>query len=705
MYSSSEHASFYETSKTFLKKELKAENIQELRKLLRYHEWKYYVKNDPVLSDFEYDQLYKKLVSLELEHPSLITPDSPTQRVSPDLTNEFPSVAHRVPMLSLDNSYDAKDLLKFDEQVRKLTGHDGGLPVVYCVEPKYDGGSISLLYENDMLVRAATRGNGVYGEEITPNARIMPSIPLNAPFSKYGIRMAEIRGEAVISKNKFSQINSERELDGLTLLANPRNSAAGGLRTKDPLETRKREIECFAFHLGFASGFQDENMLAEINTHYDQINMLSMLGFKTSALNNMMADNIEQVIKKVNNWEIVREDFPYEIDGAVVKVNSFSLQQLCGSTQHHPRWAIAFKFKAKQATTTLVNVEYQVGKIGSITPVAKVTPVHLAGVTVSSISMHNEEFITSKDLRLGDKIIIERAGDVIPYIVKPLQELRNGSEKPIEFPQYCPINNTENKVALIREEDESAWRCPMCVCGAQDLQKIIFHVSKNAMNVDGFGKSNVERFFELGWIRDIGDIYNLNYNDIAALDGFGQKSAENLKSAIEKAKNNSLSQLLHSLTIHHLGKKASKLIAEQIESIFELSTWKEEDYTNIKDIGPVVAKNVMTYFSDPANMALLEKLQRYGVNIHQTENDRPIEVTQSAPLFNKTILFTGSLQQMTRDEATKRAINAGAKPLSAVSSNLNILVVGEKAGSKLKKASDLGTVEIWTEEEFLNRVS
>ena len=384
----------------------------------------------------------------------------------------------------------------------------------------------------------------------------------------------------------------------------------------------------------------------------------------------------------------------------VVKVNSREIQEKCGFTQHHPKWAIAYKFKAKQATTTLNQVVYQVGKIGSITPVAKVTPTQLAGVTVSSISLHNEEFITSKDLRLGDKIIIERAGDVIPYVVKSLADLRNGNEEVIKFPQYCPFDQS-GEIELVRADGEAAWRCPECKCGKQDLQKIIFHVSKDAMDIDGFGKSYVERFYELGWIRDISDVYNLDYEAIAQLEGFGSRSATNLEKSVTKAKTNPISRLLHSLSIHHLGKKASKLLAMQINSVFELQEWTMEDFTAIKDIGPVVAQNVIDYFSRPSNIELLRKMDSRGVNMTQTESDRPKEIASDAPLLGKTILFTGTLEQMTRNEAKQLAESLGAKNISAVSGNLDILVVGKKAGSKLKKAEALGTVQILTEAEFI----
>lgn len=706
MFSAKEQKQKYELSKSFLKSEtISPLDIGLLRELLRFHEWKYYVQNDPVLSDFEYDHLYKKLEALEKDNPSLITLDSPTQRVASDLNEDFAPVRHTVPMLSLGNSYNAEDLYDFDKQIKKLINLNPDAAVEYCVEPKFDGGSIALVYENDYLVRGATRGNGIMGEEMTPNAKAIPSIPLKAEFSKLGIAKVELRGEALIRKDNFEIINKERANQGENLFANPRNAATGGLRMKDPNETRKRGLEAFIYQVGYAVDENGVDMLPTLKTHNKVIEMMGELGFKIPVSQRTVVKNIKGAIDFCKEWEAKRDDYEYEIDGMVVKVNSLELQERSGYTAHHPRWAIAYKFKAKQATTKMINIEYQVGKIGSITPVAKLEPVHIAGVTVSSVSLHNEEFITSKDLRIGDTVVVERAGDVIPYIVKSLPDLRDGSEKPVQFPEFCPINHTEEKVELIKEESESAWRCPNCVCGAQDLQKIIFHVSKVAMDIDGFGKSYVERFYEEKWIRDISDVYNLDYEKISKLEGFGERSAYKLEAAINKAKKNPIHKLLHSLSIHHLGKKASKLIAQEINHVLDLKTWTEETFTNIKDIGPVVAKNVIDYFSVPANIEMLEKMESYGVNLNQTEDDRPVEVADDAPLAGKTILFTGTLLQMGRKEAQELAIKNGAKNISAVSSNLDILVAGEKAGSKLKKATDLGTVQIMSEEEFLKLIS
>lgn len=700
MYSKEVQDQYFKLTKSFLNTGSREEDYHQLVEILNFHEWRYYVKNDPLISDFEYDQLYNQLVETETQNPSLIVENSPSQRVSSDLTNTFNTVRHYNPMLSLANSYNLDDLNEFAKQIRKLTGVDDEA-INYFVEPKLDGGSVALVYENDLFVRSATRGNGTEGEDITANMKTISSIPLKAAFSKHGIYRAELRGEAVISSEIFDKKNAEREKAGLDLFANPRNAATGGLRMKDPNESRKRGLEVFIFQLAYAVDENGNDVLPSLNNHTYTMELLDALGFKIPKKAKQLFNNIEGAFEACQEWEAEREAYSYEIDGAVVKVNEFDLQSLAGSTQHHPRWAIAFKFKAKQATTTLEDIEYQVGKTGAITPVAKVTPVHLAGVTVSSISLHNEEFIMQKDLRMGDKVLIERAGDVIPYVVKSFGELRTGLEVEVSFPKNCPSCNSD----LIKSEEQAAWRCINPHCPAQNLQKIIYHVSKEAMNIDGFGKSNVERFHEMGWLKDLSDVYQLDYSQVESLEGFGEKSVQKLEASIELAKKNPIHRLLNSLSIHHLGRKASKLIAENINSVFDLEHWDQEKFTEIKDIGPVVAENVIAYFSNPLNVEILRRMEEAGVNMLQTSEDKPKEIKLDAPLIGKTILFTGSLQNMSRKEAQKMAEEAGAKNISAVSSNLNILVVGEKAGSKLKKAEALGTVEIMTEDEFLEIVN
>ena len=714
MYAPDQQRTLFDLSKKLLDGTLAqadpARRIDDLQQVLRFHEWKYYVQNDPVVSDFEYDQLYKQLEALEAEHPDLITPDSPTQRVGKDLTGNFAQVAHLTPMLSLDNSYNAEDLSDFDEQVKKLCKLDKESDMAYCVEPKYDGGTIALVYENDRLVRAATRGNGAVGDEITANIRTLRSVPLQAGFSKSGIYKAELRGEALIRKEIFDKINKSRQDAGEQVFANPRNAATGGLRMKDPKETAERGLEAFLYQLGYAVDAEGQNIIERFHTHDESIHLLESLGFKTplaktSEQQHLPATktckNIAEVIEFCLQWQEYRDEYPYELDGMVVKVNDITLQERCGFTSHHPRWAIAFKFKARQATTKLRDVEFQVGKTGAVTPVAKLEPVHLAGVTVQNVSLHNEEFIRTKDLRIGDQVLVERAGDVIPYIVKSLPELRDGSEVPVQYPKNCPVCQS----VLVKPEDEAVWRCENAECEAQVLQRMIFHTSKHAMDIEGFGESTIERFYKLGWLHSIADMYRLDYDAIAQLDGFGEKSATKLRDAIEKARQNPIYRLLHSLSIHHLGQKGSKLIAAEIEHVLDLKDWDLEKYQTIKDVGPVLAKNVFYFFQNEHNIELLQTMEQCGVNLRQTDADKRPDAPTEGPLLGRSILFTGTLSQMTREEAEKRAVAAGATLASGVSKHLSILVVGEKAGSKLKKAQALETVEIWTEEEFLQVLS
>jgi DNA ligase (NAD+) len=716
MYPPEQQRALYDLSKKLLytpQADLFAENVAEraddLRRVIRYHEWRYYVQNNPVVSDFEYDQLYKQLEAIEEQFPELVSPDSPTQRVGKDLVETFEQVEHMIPMLSLDNSYNAADLRDFDESVKKLCKLEKDADVEYCVEPKFDGGTIAIVYENDSLVRAATRGDGYVGDDITLNIRTLKSVPLQAAFSKHGIAKAELRGEALIRKDIFEKINKKRQAAGEALFANPRNAATGGLRMKDPRETAVRGLEAFLYQLGYAVDGQGNDILEKFTSHDESIHLLRELGFKVPLHQpepgnhleeTKTCKNIEEAIAFCQAWQDFRDEYPYEIDGMVLKVNSLELQERCGYTSHHPRWAIAFKFRARQATTRLRDVEFQVGKTGAITPVAKLEPVPLAGVTVQNVSLHNEEFIRSKDIRIGDQVLVERAGDVIPYIVKSLPELRDGLEREIHYPKNCPVCHSE----LVKPEDEAIWRCENAECEAQVLARMIFHTSKHAMDIEGLGESTIEKFYKLGWLHSIADLYRLDYEKIAQLEGFGEKSAANLKAAVEKAKKNPIHRLLHSLSIHHLGRKGSTLLAAEVEHVLDLKNWDLEKYQTIKDIGPVLAQNVFNFFQNPHNIELLETMESLGVNLRQTDEDKKADLNADGPLFGKSILFTGTLSRMTREVAENLATKAGASLASGVSKHLSILVVGEKAGSKLKKAQELGTVEIWTEGEFLERI-
>ncbi|MBD0374792.1 MAG: NAD-dependent DNA ligase LigA, partial [Flavisolibacter sp.] len=535
-------------------------DIEVLREVLRFHEYRYYVLSDPLISDYEYDVLYKSLEALEKENPDLIVPDSPTQRVGKGLTKEFPTVQHLVPMLSLQNSYDSEDLIDFDRRARELTGMK---ELEYCVEPKFDGASISLVYEGDKLVRGATRGDGVRGDDITPNIRQIRTIPLTAKFSDYGLDTVEIRGEVLINKNNFKKFNEALAEQGLPPLANPRNAASGTLRIKDPLEVSRRKLEAFTYQISYyiASGKEGEPQ-----KHSETLELLWNLGFRSPYREMRVLNGISAVIDYCNAFEEQRDELPYEIDGMVIKVNDFALHERMGMTTHHPRWAIAYKFKARQATSKLLRVEYQIGRTGNVGPVAKIEPVAIGGVTVSSVSLFNEEVIREKDLRIGDTVLVERAGDVIPYIVKAFHELRTGDEMPIRFPTHCPACGTE----LYRAEEEAAWRCTNINCPEQVLERLMHFASKDALDIRGLGEANIKKFYQLGLLTSIPQIFQLDYEAIGQLEGFGKKSIENLKTAIENAKHQPLHRLIFALGIRYVGETMAKTLAQPVHHLLDL---------------------------------------------------------------------------------------------------------------------------------------
>jgi DNA ligase (NAD+) len=709
MYSASEQKTLYEQSKQLLTApnantlSMAKEQVAQLSKVLIYHEWRYYVLDDPILSDEEYDRLYKSLERLEAAFPSLVVPDSPTQRVGSDLTEHFDTVQHLSPMLSLENSYNAEDLQDFDERIKKLIGAaNANAQLSYCVEPKFDGGTLTLVYENDRLVRAATRGNGQEGDEITANARAIRTIPLQANFSQYGIQKVELRGEALIRKDLFEKVNEQRQKEGKLLFANPRNAATGGLRLKDPKQVNERALDAFIYQMSFAANAAGEDILHQFETHDQQVNILENLGFKVpkQAVDRAVYATIQEVAQHCAQWEADREKYAFEIDGLVVKVNELALQELCGYTSHHPRWAIAFKFKAKQATTKLLQVDYQVGRTGSVTPVARLEPVNLAGATISNVSLHNADFIAEKDIRVGDTVLVERAGDVIPYIVKSLADLRDGTEEQVVYPSNCPVCDS----VLDRPEGEAVWRCINPTCRAQVVGRMIHFVSKNAMNIDGFGEAYIERFYKEGMLESLADIYRLNYKTIAFFEGFGQRSVDKLAAAIEASKSNPAHRLLYGLGIRHIGRTNSKILVAEVEKLQDLANWEVEQLCALRDIGPIVAQQVVDVFQRPETLQLLDELESLGVNTRRLEEERKQEVAADAPLAGKTVVFTGTLTQLKRDEAKKMVVDAGGKAVGSVSAKLSYLVAGEKAGSKLKKAQDLG-IAILTEEEFITLVN
>lgn len=658
--------------------------------MLRFHEHRYYILNDPLLSDFEYDQLFKALEKIEKENPTLITLDSPTQRVAHELTREFPTVQHLVPMLSLDNSYNADDLLDFDRKVRELSGLE---QISYCVEPKFDGGSISLIYENDQLVRAATRGDGVAGDEVTINIRQIHSVPLTAPFSKFGIQQAEIRGEVLMNKENFSRYNQSLTAQGLAPLANPRNAASGTLRLKDPREVAKRNLEVFVYHLSYFSLQKEEQSPVALQSHAATLGLLWELGFRSPVREKKVFNSIQDVINYCVEFEAVRDTLPYEIDGMVIKVNEVALQEKLGMTSHHPRWAVAFKFKARQATTQLIGIEFQVGRTGAVTPVAKLEPVGVGGVMVSSISVHNQEYIAEKDLRIGDQVLIERAGDVIPQIVKSLTEARTGKEKQIQFPSVCPVCASK----LFKEEEEAVWRCINLECPAQVIERIIHFVSKDALDIRGFGEANVRKFVELGLLGDIPGIYTLDFAQLASMEGFGKKSIENLQQAIELSKKQPLHRLIYALGIRFVGETTARTLANAVDHLLDFQSFSEEQLQQLEDVGTKVAGSIRQFFSNSDNIKMLHALEKLGLTLRNEKKD----THSTGNLTGKTFLFTGTLSKLKRSEVEEMVRANGGQILSGVSAKLNYLVAGEEAGSKLEKAKKIPSIHVINEQDFI----
>lgn len=666
-----------------------------LRESLRLHEYRYYVLSDPLIADGEYDLLFKLLERTELQHPEWITPDSPTQRVGKELNGNFVTVPHLVPMLSLDNSYNEADLKDFDRKARQLSQLDH---ITYCVEPKFDGGSISLIYENDLLVRGATRGNGVAGDDITTNVKQIRTLPLSARFSHYGLQQVEIRGEVLMNKSSFKKYNDALIEKGMAPLANPRNAASGTLRIKDPAEVRRRNLEAFVYHISDYTVMPGREIPVALTTHAGSLQLLWELGFRSPMNEMRVFEGIDDVIAYCLEFENKRDELPYEIDGMVIKVDNTNLQEQLGMTSHHPRWAMAFKFKARQGTSKLLNVDFQVGRTGSITPVAKIEPVFIGGVTVSSVSLFNEDVIREKDLMIGDTVLVERAGDVIPYIVKPLSELRTGIETKIEFPVDCPICSSQ----LFKEEGEAAWRCVNIECPAQVVERMIHYVSKDALDIKGFGEANIKKFYDLDLLKDIPGIYRLNYDAISQLEGFGAKSIDKLKLAIEQSKKQPLHRLIFALGIRFVGETTAKVLAQKINHLFELKDFSQETLQTLEDIGPKVAGSIVHFFSSDGNIKMLEELQQLGVEMHKSSKQIP---GSGGALEGITFLFTGTLPTLKRSDAEAMAEAKGGKILGGVSAKLNYLVVGEDAGSKLDKAKKLNTVNIISEAEFLQLIA
>jgi DNA ligase (NAD+) len=657
--------------------------IQKLREQINFHAHRYYELDDPLIADSEYDQLFQELLKLEGLHPELVTPDSPTQRVGGRPLAEFRTVRHTRPMLSLENAFSEKELLEFEERLKRFLKTDTTLS--YMAEPKLDGLAVELVYEKGLFVTGSTRGDGRIGEEITRNLKTIRSIPLRltGPKNMQLPEILEVRGEAYLTLDGFKILNEQRLAAGETIFANPRNAAAGSLRQLDSRITAQRPLEFFAY------GISDSGKIP-CSSQDELLDYLRKLGFKINPLTKFCRD-ITEVIKHFGHLQDIRATLPYDIDGMVIKVNSFELQQRLGSKARSPRWAIAAKFAATQATTILQKVEFQVGRTGAITPVAILEPVSIGGVVVSRATLHNVGEIKRKGVKAGDHVLVQRAGDVIPEIVKPVVEQRNGSEKTIRMPESCPVCQHR----LIMPEGEAITRCPNSHCPAQRLRLLIHYTSKAGMDIEGLGKKAMAQLFNEKLVRDIPDIYGLEVGDLAALEGWAEKSARNAVAAIKASRKTSLTRLISGLGIRYVGEEVAGLLDEYFEgSLEKLMQASEKELLDIEGIGPQTAQSITEYFLDPDVKKMVSRLQNSGFTFVFAAKS-----PEQRPFAGLVFLFTGSLSAMSRDEAKVRIKERGGKVASQVSKKVTHVVVGDKPGSKFKKAQELG-LKILTEKNF-----
>jgi DNA ligase (NAD+) len=668
-----------------------AQEIEKLREEIRHHEDLYYLQDNPAISDAEYDALLEKLQALERQHPEFITSDSPTQRVGGRPAEGFAEVVHRRPMLSLDNSYNLEELRAFDQRCQRLAE---GRPLEYVAELKIDGLSLSLHYEDRVLVRGVTRGDGRIGEDVTQNARTIRSVPLKLrnsakPGNSKGLRSEisdlkpqittlEVRGEAFIPRRVFERTNAEREEQGEPRFANPRNAAAGTIRQLDSRIVATRKLDMFAYDLlaGERKPFA---------THWEALNWMEEAGFKVNP-HRRLCISIEEVIEFANEMEAQRDDLDYEIDGLVVKVNSTAQQDEFGTTNKAPRWAVAYKYAARQATTQVLSIVVQVGRTGALTPVANLEPVSLAGTTVSRATLHNPDEVKRLGIRIGDWVLIEKGGDVIPKVLKVIESKRTGEEKPFRMPKKCPVCGGE----ISRPEGEVVSRCIAADCPAQLEGRLLHFASRRAMRIEGLGESLVHQFVESGRVRDAGDLYNLTLDDVASLERMAAKSASNLLAQIEVSKQRDLSNLVYALGLRHVGDRTATTLARHFGSLEALSKASVEELDDIPEIGLTVAQSVRDWFDDPGNAALCERLTAAGV---QTKIEKTAQVADDR-FAGKLFVLTGTLEAFSRDEARAAIEVRGGRVTSSVSKKTDYVVAGEEAGSKLDKAKELGVTVI-----------
>jgi DNA ligase (NAD+) len=659
---------------------LAAERIRILRGEIVFHETKYYRDNDPQISDSEFDHLVKELEALEARYPDLITPDSPTQRVGEQPHEGFAGVEHRIPMLSLDNCFSPEELKDFEERIRKVIPDED---LEYVVELKIDGLGISVIYREGSLAQAVTRGDGVRGDDVTSNVRTIRSLPLSIDLTGE----VEVRGEIFLPFPSFQALNREREANGEPVFANPRNAAAGSIRMLDPQVVAARKLDAFLYTL-FIDGEESESQ-------WESLQKLHDLGFKTNPRSQPCRD-LEEVTGLYRSLIEERDSLEYDVDGIVIKVNSADQQRRLGRTSKFPRWAVSLKFPARQATTRINDIQIQVGRTGALTPVAALEPVQLSGITISRSTLHNEDEILRKDIRIGDTVLIERSGDVIPRVVSVMKDKRSGKEKAFRFPSACPVCGTKT----FRPENEVVARCVNPSCPAVVRESILHFVSRRAMNIEGLGEALVELLLDSGQVHEIPDLYRLEPQELERLERMGHKSSQNLLDEIEKSRHNDLSRLIYALGIRYVGERTAQILAGHFRSMDALASATQEELEEIDDVGPKVGESVVFFFQEPRNLALIEKLRAAGLNLAVRE----APVTGEGLLQGKTFVLTGTLQNMRREQAKARIESLGGKVTTSVSSKTDYLLAGSDPGSKLRKARELG-IALLSEEDFLELIS
>ena len=655
---------------------------EKLRHEIRHNEYLYYVLDAPEITDAEYDRMMARLRELEARYPDSIPADSPTQRVGGRASSQFTEVRHLEPLLSLGNVFSAEELRAFDERVQ------GGLPagskVEYVMEPKIDGLACSLIYENGKLVRAATRGDGVVGENVTANVRTIRSIPLTlkVPEGEAVPELLDVRGEVYMPRQAFMRLNEQRAERGESEFANPRNAAAGSLRQLDPQVTASRSLSFFAYYL-VGEGAQPK--------HSESLALLAHYGFKVSE-NYKVVENIDEAIKYIGDFNELRQGLAYDTDGAVIKVNDVYQQRILGATGKDPRWATAYKYPPEQAETTLEDIDWRVGRTGVLTPTAVLTPVKLSGSVISRATLHNEDFIRAKDIRIGDRVVINKAGEIIPEVLRVVVAKRTGDEKEVEIPNICP----ECGWRVERQGEEAAIRCTNPHCPALGREGLIHFVSRDAMNIDGCGPSVINALLDAGLVRDAADLYSLRKEDLLKLERMGEKSADNLLAALAESKKNELDKLLFALGIRHVGAKVARILATEFGSMEKLQQAQPEELAQIRDIGDKIAESAVTWLNVPANIDLVERLAAAGLTMTFT----PPASQEDNPFFGKTLVFTGTMPTLGRAEAKTMAQDVGAKVSGSVSKKTDYVIAGAEAGSKLEKAQQLG-ITVIDEAEFL----